>query len=54
MSVDKSPSTKSTEESSLNSSDSSFRGCWAEEMREQDNAVVRFKYILSSYFVHIY
>lgn len=39
MSVDKSPSTKSTEESSLNSSDSSFRGCWAEEMREQDNAV---------------
>ncbi|XP_011205246.2 histone RNA hairpin-binding protein isoform X2 [Bactrocera dorsalis] len=37
MSVDKSPLRKSVGESSLNSSSSSFRGCWAEEMQEQDN-----------------
>ncbi|XP_014095483.3 histone RNA hairpin-binding protein isoform X1 [Bactrocera oleae] len=37
MSVEKSPLRKSPEDCSLNSSSSSFRGCWAEEMQEKDN-----------------
>lgn len=51
MSVEKSPLRKSPEDCSLNSSSSSFRGCWAEEMQEKDNIEVKFENILSTHLL---